>query len=130
MKLLDSINGFMNDSDRGPGHAIGNSLLYGLIILSVAVFIPMWATLILLALNHGRVFYQEWVAEGWKDKVRIKPADIGDFYYDALMRPLATDAFVLWFLLMPPKTWIIGVAVTFLIAFKRKNQWPLLIFWK
>lgn len=118
----------MNDSDRGPGHAIGNSLIYGIAILPLTKLVPWWVVLIVLVLNHYRVFYQEWFLEGWKSKMNSD--HVGDFYYDSLMRPLATTAFVLMFGYLPAESWFAGSIITFLISYKRSNQWPLLFFWK
>lgn len=136
-KIKDSIQNFinnkiqpyMNDNDRGPGHAIGNSLFYGCAILCLAPYLHWGFVLALLLANHWRCYHQEWNVEGWKHKWRNNP-DIGDLIYDMIFRPLATDAFVIIFGYLNPKFWVFGCVLIFLLAWKKKNGWPFFTFKK
>jgi hypothetical protein len=124
--MLDDINAFMNDNDRGPGHGIAQGLFYGFILLSLCVF-PGWVMALALIGNHIRVVYQELWIERWKD--RRNAISYGDFWYDILMRPLQTDV-VACMGFAPREYWLIFIVAAFIIGFKKKNEWPLVVWWK
>src|SRR3990167_5825249 len=97
----------MNDSDRGPGHGITQGALYGLVFLSLEMFLsllfPLWAVgicwALLALLNHARALYQELVVEGWNKKAKA-----WDFWFDAIFRPLQSDALSL-LIFLPQQSW-------------------------
>lgn len=114
----------MNDNDRGPGHGVAQGLFYGFIFL-IFSFCSVYIALGVLLINHLRVAYQELVIEDWKSKPKT-----GDFWYDCIFRPLQTDATLLGFGYLPKEVWPLVVLVVFVLGFKKKNEWPLLLFWK
>lgn len=132
MKLLSALNDFMNDNDRGPGHGLMQGTVYGFVILTVAsflsLFFPSWlvaVTVVLLCVaNHTRVLYQELEVEGWFFKNKT-----GDFWFDSIFRPLQTDIVSCLFF-FSPKYWFVILSIALLVGFKRKNEWPLFIFWR
>lgn len=121
--MIEKINNFMNDPDRGAGHGIAQGLVYGIALLPLATL--GWQACVLgCAINHLRVLYQELINEDWKSKPKT-----GDFWFDAVFRPLQSDA-VLLFGFMPQYMWLVISVFIVLLGIKKKNDWPLLIFWK
>lgn len=121
---IKQINEFVLDPDRGTGHGISLGMFFGVLFLPVAA-LGLAPALIIMAINHIRVAYQELFIEGWKDKKK-EP----DFYYDCFFRPLQTDV-VLLFALTPHCYWGIVTVLALVVGFKMKNQWPLLLgFWR
>ena len=117
----------MNDNDRGPGHGIAQGLFYGFIFMPLHAF-PWWVLVITLVLNHARVAYQEIKIEKWIQKYEGSPYQ-GDFWYDTFMRPIQTDI-VACMAFTPIPFWGIFVVAAIIAGFKKKNQWPLIVWWK
>lgn len=115
---------FMNDSDRGPGHGVMQGAFYGLIFSCIAPFVPWWITAILCILNHGRVLYGELILENWQAKAKT-----GDFYFDAIFRPIQTDI-ISCMAYVPRSYWPILLLAAFVAGWKRKNEWPAILWWK
>ena len=127
-KIKKEFEDYLNDGDRGPGHGIGNSLFWGFVICSIAIYFPWYVCVVLLIANHVRTFHQEWFIEEWRFKYKTA-ADRGDFWYDAFFRPAATDFIVVgvcFFYNFLPVFFILAVV----FGWKKRNQWPLVIFWK
>lgn len=121
--MIGKINDFMNDPDRGAGHGIAQGLIYGIVLLPLAAlgFIP---ALVAMAANHVRVLYQELVNEDWKSKPKT-----GDFWFDAICRPLQTDLVVL-IGFVPKYLWVFLCLFIVIVGIKKKNEWPLVVFSK
>ena len=132
--MIQKLTDFMNDNDRGPGHGIMQGAIYGFVILFIVklfgLFLPPFVAWIIFGVlclaNHARVFYQEWIIEDWGNRDRTGK---GDFWFDILFRPLQADVVGLMGILQS-WVWLIIVPVILLIGYKRKNDWPFLIFWK
>ena len=132
MKLLDTINDFMNDSDRGPGHGIMQGAFYGLIFLAVesilALLLPFWAICICWAVlataNHVRVIYQENILEGWASKEKTF-----DYVFDVAFRPLQADA-ISALIFIPSWAWCPWIIFSILLGYKNKKDRPFFIFWR
>ena len=118
------IMNFMNDSDRGPGHGIMQGAFYGLILCSIAPFVPWWVIAILCVLNHVRVLYGELEIEDWKSKTKTP-----DFYFDAIFRPAQTDI-ISFLAYVPQPYWSILFLAAFLAGWKLKSEWPAILWWK
>lgn len=125
--LLQKINTFMN-SERGAGHGISQGMFYGVLFLAFA-WAPLWFAVILMTVNHARVAVQELYIEGWLYHYKVRKAK-GDFWFDCLFRPLQTDVVFLGFGYLPKEFWPLIVVLTLIVGFKKKNEWPLLMFWK
>lgn len=122
--IIDKLNSFANDPDRGIGHGITHGLYYGIIILTLTPVLPWWGVAIVCAMNHARVLYQELIVENW-----IVKKWTGDTWYDSAFRPLQTDLVVL-LAYLPHLYWLVLCPLILLIGFKKKNDWPAIIFWK
>lgn len=124
MNLVKPLNDFANDPDRGIGHGITHGLYYGIIMLTFTPLLPWWGVVLVCAMNHVRVLYQELIVEGWKNRTKT-----GDFFYDILFRPLQADLVLL--LAYLPHIYLLALCpLILLVGYKKKNDWPVLIFWK
>lgn len=123
--MFKKINDFMNDNDRGPGHGIAQGMFYGFVFLGFSFFIPFYAAVILCVINHCRVLYQELIVENWRSRPKT-----GDFWYDILFRPLQTDIVFLGFGYLGAVFYPLVLVVGLIVGYKRKNDWPIIIFWK
>lgn len=120
--MIARINAFMNDPDKGPGHAHGNGLFYGVILLAFTPF-PLWILITAMAANHLRVLYQELFIEGWANKPKL-----ADFWYDSLFRPAVSDLVAI-IPFVPMKYLPLLSLAILIVGYKAKNDWPLLISW-
>ena len=123
-KILTAINAFMNDNDRGPGHGIMQGAFYGLLFCIIGSFAPWYVVSGLCIINHIRAFYEEYFIEEWCHKPKA-----GDFWFDAFFRPLQTDIVSL-LPYVERRFWPVVILAAFLAGWKRKNDWPAILFWK
>ena len=124
--LLKPLNGFMNDKDRGIGHGLSHGIFYGFMLMPLCG-LPWWVMALALIGNHARVIYQEWEVEQWVQKEGGAWYH-GDFWYDIYMRPLQTDVVACMGFASIGYWWIFVIAAV-IIGIKKKNDWPLLMFW-
>ena len=116
MKIIDTINTFANDPDRGFGHGISHGLIYGVAILIFTSFLPWYCALILCAANHLRVCYQELWVEHWWDKPKTR-----DFWYDILSRAIQTDL-IAFLPFIPKNWWWLVCLISLVVGYKTKTD--------
>ena len=122
--MLTYLKDLMNDSDRGPGHGLAQGMFWGFLFLPLSVFSLKLAVTVVI-LNYTRVAYQELITENWKSKAKT-----GDFWYDCIFRPSQAAVVFLGIGYLPVELWGAVVLLALVVGFKKKNEWPLLIFWR